>query len=456
MEHVKNALELKLELDKLRPISKEREAKIMQKFRLDWNYHSNHLEGNSLTFGETRMLILHGITAQGKPLKDHFEITGHDEAIKWVEEIVKGDFPLTENFIRQLHVLLLKESYEVSAVTPDGKPTRRKIEVGKYKSSPNHVLTKTGETFYFATPEETPAKMNDLLLWYRKELESPDVNPIILAAEFHYKFVRIHPFDDGNGRVARVLMNFILMKFDYPPVIIKTEDKENYFSALRLADGDLIENFFEYIAKNLVRSLEIMIAGAKGEEIEEADDLDKKIALLKSEFKAEKNEAAIIKTKQAVLAIFDDSFVRIYEKFISSCRKFDEFYLDKKSKFILSCTKFNYIKKESVLDWIQFFDAQDFLIKVRNQLEKGEIPECILMSYAYNDFNQKCFADFSFRSFVVLELDLETYSLKNVSTKTKIVKTYNQQISDEEISAFMKIEAQRHLKAIEDKIRAEK
>jgi Fic family protein len=109
MQIIKEALELKLELDKLRPISKEQEALIMQKFRLDWDYHSNNLEGNSLTFGETKALILFGLTAQGKPLKDHFEITGHDEAVKWVIDIVKGDYPLIENFIRELHRLLLKE-----------------------------------------------------------------------------------------------------------------------------------------------------------------------------------------------------------------------------------------------------------------------------------------------------------------------------------------------------------
>jgi Fic family protein len=443
MNYLRNALDLKLELDKLRPIPKEREAKIMQKFRLDWNYHSNHLEGNSLTFGETRMLILHGITAQGKPLKDHFEITGHDEAIEWVIEIVKSDFLLTENFIRQLHLLLLKESYKVRAITPNGQPTRRTIEVGKYKSGPNHVLTKTGETFYFATPEETPAKMNDLLAWYRQEVESADVNPIILAAEFHYRFILIHPFDDGNGRVARVLMNFILMKFYFPPVIIKTEDKENYFSALRQADGGLIEIFIDYIAKNLVRSLEIMIAGAKGEEIEEVDDLDKKIALLKSEFKAEKNEAVIIKTKQVVLAIFNDSVVRIYEKFISSCRKFDEFYLKKESHISL--------------DWILFDDdVQDFVKKARDKLEAGEIPEQIRMTYEYENFSRKGFDDFSFRSHMELKLGLESYSLKNAFTETKIVKNYNQQISDEEISTLMKIETERHFKTIEDKIRVEK
>lgn len=217
MQPIEQAIQLKTELDNLRPLTKEQEAIIMQKFRLDWNYNSNNLEGNSLTYGETKALLLHGITAQGKPLKDHFEITGHDEAIKWVEDLVKRDHPLTENFIRELHTLLLKSPYEVKAITPDGQPTTRRIAVGQYKTAPNHVKTKTGEIFRVATPEETPAKMHDLIQWYRKKNEELDVNPILLAAEFHYRFIRIHPFDDGNGRTVRILMNFILMKFNYPP-----------------------------------------------------------------------------------------------------------------------------------------------------------------------------------------------------------------------------------------------
>ncbi|MGV3601044.1 MAG: Fic family protein [Dyadobacter fermentans] len=231
MSPIENAFTLKRELDSLRPISREHEQRIMQKFRLDWNYHSNSLEGNSLTYGETKALILFGITAQGKPLKDHLEIAGHNEAVEWVMDVVKGSFPMTEAFIRQLHTLLLKESYDVRAITAEGLPTTKKVEIGQYKKLPNHVLTATGEIFRFATPEETPSKMEELVGWYREQESDPAINPILLAAEFHYRFIRIHPFDDGNGRTARILMNFILMKFNFPPVIIKTADKANYLSA---------------------------------------------------------------------------------------------------------------------------------------------------------------------------------------------------------------------------------
>jgi Fic family protein len=276
MNKIEKVITLHQELEALRPISDLQERRIMQKFRLDWNYHSNHLEGNTLTFGETKALILFGLTAQGKPFQDHIEMSGHDEAVKWIEEVVKQERPLNEAFIRELHTLILKEASEKKSQTLDGQIITRRIEVGKYKTQPNHVLTKTGEMFYFASPEETPAKMNDLMNWYSEQRQNRDTIPVLLAAEFHYRFIRIHPFDDGNGRTARLLMNFILMSYSYPPVIIKTTDKTQYFNVLQLADAGNIEPFINYIAENLSVSLEIMIKGAKGENIEKEDDLFEK------------------------------------------------------------------------------------------------------------------------------------------------------------------------------------
>jgi Fic family protein len=285
-ENLRRAKVLKVELDKLRPLSPEMEKRIMQKFRLDWNYHSSHIEGNALTYGETKALILFGHTAQAKPFKDHLEMSGHDEAIKYIEEVIKQERPLTENFIRELHELILKEPYEVNAITPDGKHTKKLVQVGKYKTTPNHIQTKTGEIFYFTSPEETPAKMQDLMIWYNDNQNKPETDPVLFATEFHYLFIRIHPFDDGNGRIARLLMNFILMQKGYPPAIIKTEDKNNYYNALQQADTGQIEYFFNYICLQVIHSLDLMIKGAKGEEIEELDDFDKKLALLKSEIES--------------------------------------------------------------------------------------------------------------------------------------------------------------------------
>lgn len=328
VELLQQAGQLKTDLDNLRPLDKEREAIVLQKLRLDWNYHSNHLEGNSLTFGETKALILFGITAQGKPLQDHIEITGHDEAIKWIEDVVKKREPLTESFIRQLHTLLLKEPYEVDAITPDGQPTKKLIKVGEYKTTPNHVKTKTGEIFRFASPEETPAKMYDLLEWFKEKEADKETNPILFAADFHYKFIRIHPFDDGNGRMARMLMNFILLQYGYPPVIVRTGEKAQYIAALEQADAGIFDPFIEFIITNQLRSLEIMLKGARGESIEEPDDLDKELALLKQKFKASGTEVKTMKSKDAILNLYEGSFFGFMRSVFSELNKIlNDFFL---------------------------------------------------------------------------------------------------------------------------------
>jgi Fic family protein len=444
MDSIEKAIKLKEELDSLRPIDKEREAIIMQKFRLDWNYHSNHLEGNSLTYGETKALILFGITAQGKPLKDHFEMTGHNEALEWVTDIVKGDYPLTESFIRKLHILLLKEPYYVKAKTPDGKPTRKRIEIGKYKEEPNHVETITGEIFRFATPEETPALMGDLIKWYNEKRNNKETNGILLASEFHYRFLRIHPFDDGNGRTARILMNFILMQYGYPPVIIKTEDKENYFSALRQADAGMFEPFAEYIAKNLVRSLEIMIAGAKGESIEEPDDLDKEIALLEQKIHGAGKRIEVTKSKEAILEIYDNSVSRGVAEFIKASKKFDKFYVK---------TEFSFVVHKIVSS----HDKLNAIVQCRDKI--SENIEGITIMYKFISFNHEGFGEFDHTSQIIFTFGFSGYNANNrYSSDENIQKKYDEQLTEEEISIIVKREIKLHkdyiekqLKAIQDK-----
>lgn len=437
MLNIEKVINLKKELDGLRPLKKEDELKIMQKFRLDWNFHSNHLEGNSLTYGETKALILFGITAQGKPLKDHFEVTGHDEAVNWVLDIVKEERHLTENFIRELHTLLLKETYEVDAITPDGNPTKKRVNVGVYKSQPNHVKTKTGEIFRFATPEETPAKMNDLLIWYEEKSQSKDMNSVLLAAEFHYRFIRIHPFDDGNGRVARILMNFILMKFGYPPVIIKTEDKQNYFSALQQADSGLLEPFVEYIAINLINSLNIMIKGAKGENIEEPDDLFKEISLLEQRLNAFGNPIKITKNQKTIMGIYEDSFNRLVDVFLVKSKYFERFY-----KISVPEIGFN----SNYRDLASLSNSNIYEMFINNNLNS------LSVKYSYKIFNQHGYENFDFYSTITFYFDYAKYTVYNSSKEIMIIKTYEEKLELSEINKLVNIEIKKHKITIENKI----
>ena len=156
---------LKAEIDLLRPLAPDIEARVLQKFRLDWNYHSNSIEGNSLTYGETVAFLMEGLTAKGKPLKDHLDIKGHNEGIDYLMNLIKNKHQLTEKVIRELHKIILVEPYKTPAITSDGQSVEKTINIGQYKTQPNHVKTPTGEMHYYASPEETPAKMNDLMTW---------------------------------------------------------------------------------------------------------------------------------------------------------------------------------------------------------------------------------------------------------------------------------------------------
>lgn len=274
---------LKAEIDALRPIDPEQEARVRQMLRIDWNYHSNAIEGNTLTLGETRAFLLHGITAKGKPFRDYLDIKGHNEAISYLEEMVRGEEPLTEVVIRELHRILLVEPYDVDAVTADGRPTRRRIAIGQYKTAPNHVRTSMGEIHYYATPEETPAQMGDLMAWYRRETESGLLHPLALAATFHYRFVAIHPFDDGNGRMARLLMNLLLMQRGYVPIVIRLESRGDYLLALEMADAGDLADFVALVGEALISALALFLRAARNQDLQEPGAFERNVLRLREQ-----------------------------------------------------------------------------------------------------------------------------------------------------------------------------
>ena len=272
---------LKRELDALRPLPPEVAGQVEQKLRIESNYHSNALEGNTLTLAETRSLILHGLTARGKPMREHLDIEGYDRAIKELARMAGDHHPLSESFICNLHRVLLNEPYEEETAASDGRSTRRAIAVGAYKRSPNNIVTSTGETYYFTPPEQVPRFMRELIDWYYRQ-EANDEHPIFIAAVFHYRFVRIHPFDDGNGRIARLLMNRILLRHGYPLAIIRSDTRDRYLRELERADQteDPAE-FIDYMASCCEYPLNLYLRAARGEPIDDTDNIDREIALFR-------------------------------------------------------------------------------------------------------------------------------------------------------------------------------
>lgn len=271
---------LKSVWDALQPLAPEDEQRLWQKLRLEWNYHSNHIEGNTLTYGETALLLLHGQTHGNHALREYEEMKAHDVGIRHLRSLA-ADKPrmLSAGDIRDLNRIILKEPYWKPTQTPDGHPTRVEVIPGEYKTLPNSVITATGEIFEYASPVEVPARMQALVDWLSQAIGSKGLHVLEIAAKLHHDFVLIHPFDDGNGRVARMLVNYLLLHTGYPPVIIPTGEKSAYLGALRLADAGDLTPLVEFFGKQLERSLKLGIRAGRGENIDEPGDVEKQVAL---------------------------------------------------------------------------------------------------------------------------------------------------------------------------------
>ena len=255
------------------------EERLWKKLRLEWNYNSNHIEGNTLTYHETELLLIHGRTAGGHPLRDYEEMKAHNVAIDYAQRLAGAEQILGEGDIRDLNKLLLKEPYWQSAKTSDGRATRKRIVPGLYKTQPNHVRTATGELHRFAEPEETPALMAQWARDFRRDLARNAYPLPLFLAESHWSFLRIHPFDDGNGRTARLLTNYVLLRKEMPPIVIKSDDRDRYFGALHNADLGHMLPLARFMLTNVSWSLELAIRSAKGESIREPDDMSKEMEL---------------------------------------------------------------------------------------------------------------------------------------------------------------------------------
>lgn len=391
--------ELKDQIDGLRPIDPWQEKRIWQKLRLDWNYHSNAIEGNTLTFGETRLFLLHGLTAKGKPFKDYLDIKGHNEAISYLQEMVRQQVPLTEAVIRELHKILLVEPYEMDAVTPDGQPTKRLIVLGEYKSQPNHVRTKTGEMFFFAEPHETPAKMGDLMAWYRSELEKKELHPLLIASTFHYRFVRIHPFDDGNGRMARLLMNLILMQTGYVPIVIGLDIKESeYFPALVEADTtNNLSLLHQLISRELIHSLRLYLRAARGEYLNDLDDdLDDHLQVLKEQihFATQKKRNEVQVRHENLNSLFKDEVQPFLTEFEKMAHKFADLFHHVDAETIIGETK------------TQALSDKETIQQINSRLQGAiyqALPVDLQAVFGYRGVD----LDSSFRITLLLEISLE-------------------------------------------------
>ena len=205
--------DLKAELDAMRPLTPSLLASIRKPYDLELTYSSNAIEGNTLTLRETKEVIEHGITVSGKPLKDHLEAQDHHHALEYMYELAGRDEPIGERIVRELHSLVVKSSQSDIA--------------GRYSPAPRVV---SGSSTIFPHPLKVPELMQEFGSSLAQLPPTPEA-----AFEAHFRLVNIHPFADGNGRTARLLMNLLLVRDGYRPVAVRPEDRSEYLDSLEIA-----------------------------------------------------------------------------------------------------------------------------------------------------------------------------------------------------------------------------
>jgi len=228
--------QLKKELDSKRPLPKDTLRTMQESINLEWTYHSNGIEGNTLTLRETQ-IVLEGITIGGKTVKEHLEIINHEKAIYYLQTIVSDKNSIAEWNVKNIHSLILKNIDDKNA--------------GTYRLS--NVVIKGAKHIppsYLIVPQ----LMEKLILKYKLW---NNYHPIIRASLLHGELVKIHPFIDGNGRTSRLIMNLDLMNSGYSPVIIRKEQRLEYYEALDKAHvtGDYTD-FVKFITELEIEMLE--------------------------------------------------------------------------------------------------------------------------------------------------------------------------------------------------------
>ncbi|MDR0824375.1 MAG: Fic family protein [Prevotella sp.] len=411
----------------LQPFNEDCKKKLDKKFRLEFNYNSNHLEGNTLTYGETELLLIFDQTKGNHELRELEEMKAHDVALMIIkEEASDKNKPLTEKFIKDLNQTILVRPFWKEAITTEGHSTRRQIKVGEYKEYPNSVVQANGEIFEYATPQDTPILMAELVKWYNEESKKSELSPIELAALLHYRYIRIHPFDDGNGRVARLLVNYVLYHNDLPPVIIKTADKKNYLHALQQADVEDLQAFINYMTKQLAWSLDLSIKAAKGENVEEQDDWEKQLSLLKKGLGDKSKEIIVKKSDIYVAKIYEEIIIPFVSLYDNKLEQFDSLFLTRESSIELNNNEeFGTVVGNSLKTSLKSLNNNNLKEKTKELTLKN------MFSTLREPFKEVSIETITFR----IILDENAYAL--IYNNKKITKLYSDILTEKEMNAII-------------------
>lgn len=339
---LKQLTEKKQELDRYRPLPPELVKNLEDWFKVELTYSSNAIEGNTLSRIETAEVIGRGTAAviSGKPLKDQLEAINHAKAIEFIKQLAKKRKShqfITEQDIKDIHKIILTGIDDKWA--------------GKYRQLEVFIRGSNAE---FPMPNVVPYAMQEFIQWLQS---TQDEHPVKIAADAHYKLVSIHPWNDGNGRTARLLMNLILIIYGYPMAVIRNEDRTEYLATFDVArEKKDLQPFYTIIVDAAERSLDAYISAAKGETIMNHLNPPKKVSqgkLLKiGELAKETNETihtVRFWTKEGLLEVQDytKSGYQLYApSMVDRTRKIRR--LQSKKRLTIEEIK-NYLKKRSLL-----------------------------------------------------------------------------------------------------------
>ncbi|UPK71575.1 Fic family protein [Chitinophaga filiformis] len=440
---VEKVMLLTEQLHQLLPMKNEYQQRLDKKFRLEFNYNSNHMEGNTLTYGETELLLIFDRTTGNHELREYEEMKGHDVAYELIKELAADhERSLNETAIKNLHSLLLVRPFWKEAVTPDGQYTRREIKVGNYKEYPNSVRLPNGEIFHYASPEETPIKMGELMTWLREEEEKNELHPVVLAAMLHYNFVHIHPFDDGNGRLSRLLMNYVLFRHHLPPVVIKSANKKEYLRVLSEADSGNLAPLIEYVAQQLIWSLNLSINAAKGQSISENDDLQKQIDIWRKHLKNKKAETAN-RDNVDINQLYANSIGQLFLLFKYQHEQFNDLFWKTQETPIINRTLFN----ETAYNTISGFPA--FILEFEANHDK-DVIHSLSLQYSLIDFKHNVGSSFSIESLINVQFEKYEYII-GYKALMLATKKYSEVITKDEMDAIVKICIQHIFEEMQEK-----
>src|SRR3989339_992445 len=265
MEILNKIDQIRQKIDAFWPFDANLQKTLQEQLRIEWTYNSNAIEGNTLTLGETAFFLREGLTSEGKPLHDYLEAQNHAEAIDRLQDIVSRKQPITESLIKALHAVLMKGADFTLAPGQHNQIIHKPVHIGEYKKQPNHVLTLSGKIHKYTEPIHVHDEMETVINWLNTSIQ---LHPVERAATFHYRFVSIHPFDDGNGRMSRLLMNLLLMRSGYYPCIIQNAHRRRYIQTLEQVDTtNDVNPFVLFVAQELITTQEKILEIIQGKSV---------------------------------------------------------------------------------------------------------------------------------------------------------------------------------------------